>query len=176
MIVDLCRECGGKCERDQIALFLPGEVEFIAKKLDLTPQEFIDRVCNIVEFRGEEVYMIKLAGDCPFLDKENRCELEKFNCKPISGMLYPVLVGLSGDEVRIFVDYKNCPMAHRLSEDFKEKAFRIYESIRKEIPQWWLEFISRYDCCTYDDSKFEELRDKMKISPEELEECKIKEK
>jgi len=169
MMLDLCVECKGKCEKDELTMFIPGEIEFTAKKMNLSSKEFIEKFCNIIKFKGNEIYIIK-AGVCPFLNKEYRCELEESNCKIIRCLLYPVLIGIKNNKIRIFVD-PNCPMANRITEDFRNKAFKIYEEIKQDIPKWWLEFVSRYDECTYDYKKLEKLRNKKVISVKELEEC-----
>jgi len=173
MILNLCNECGGQCEKNEITVLLPSEVEFIAEKLNLSSQEFIEKFCNIIKFKENNIYMLK-AGVCPFLNKENRCELEKFNCKLIRCLLYPILIGIKEDKIKIFVDYKNCPMAHRITNNFKSQAFEIYESIKQEIPKWWLEFVTKYDECSYDYLGLEKLRNKKVILIDELEDCIIK--
>jgi len=65
-------------------------------------------------------------------------------------------------------------MAHKITDDFKNKAFTIYEKIKNDIPLWWLEFVSKYDEVVYDYSKLEKLREKQFIRLKELEKCIIK--
>lgn len=170
MMLDLCVECKGSCEKNEITMFMPGEIDFVAKKLNMGLQEVADKFCNIIKFKGHDIYMLK-AGVCPFLNKEYRCELEDPNCKPIRCLLYPTLIGLVDNNVEIFVDYKCCPMAGRISDDFKKKSFEAYQNIKNDIPMWWLEFVSMYDDSVYDYSKLEKLRDKKVIGLDELEKC-----
>ena len=173
MMLNLCTECGGQCEQNEITLLLPGEAEFVAKKLGLTVKEFVEKFCNKIKFKGREVLLLKV-GVCPFLNSEYRCALEKPNCKITRCLLYPVIIGLSEKRPKIFVDYLNCPMAGRVSVDYKKKATEVYEEIKHEIPRWWLEFVSKYDEITYDYTKLEKLRDKKSIFISDLKQCAIK--
>tara|TARA_Y100000310_G_scaffold342743_1_gene447192 strand:+ start:4277 stop:4837 length:561 start_codon:yes stop_codon:yes gene_type:complete len=169
-MLDLCTECGGQCEKNEISVFLPGEVEFIANKINFDKQKFVDDFCNIIKFKNHDIHMLK-AGVCPFLNKEYRCELEDNNCKLIHCLMYPILIGIEDNKIKIFVDTKHCPMAHKIQDDFKNHAFNIYESIKNDIPKWWLEFVSKYDECTYDYPKLEKIKDNKIISINELEDC-----
>ncbi|MFA6048053.1 MAG: hypothetical protein WC737_04505 [Parcubacteria group bacterium] len=173
MMFDLCDECGGRCEKNNLSLYLPGEVEFIAGKLKINFKDFVKKYCNLVKISENSELYIQKAGTCPFLDNDYRCTLEKPNCKIIRCMLYPVLIGHPTDKFKIFLDYEDCPMANKLTDQFKKQAFKIYEDIRDTIPEYWLEFVSKYDFITYDYSKLEKLRDKEIITPEELEKCAI---
>lgn len=173
MMLDLCVQCGGSCEKNEITMFLPGEAEFASKKLNLSLHDFIEKFCNVIKFKDNDIHILK-AGVCPFLDKKYRCELEEPNCKPLRCLLYPILLGNSENETKIFVDYKNCPMAYRITEDFKTKAITAYESIKDDIPAWWLEFVSKYDEVVYDYNKLEKLRQKRYIKLSELEDCMVK--
>ena len=173
IMFDLCNECEGQCEKNEITVFLPNEIKFVAQKLNLNLEEFVERFCNTIEFKENKIYILK-AGVCPFLDSEFRCEMEKFNCKLVRCLLYPILIGISENKIKIFVDYKHCPMARRITNNFKNQAFRIYESVKQEIPKWWLEFVSKYDECIYDYSKLKKLRNRKIILMEELEDCIIK--
>ena len=174
MMLDLCVLCGGSCEKNEITLFLPGEAEYVANKLNLSLSKFAEQYCNIVKYKNNDIYLLKV-GICPFLDTNYRCELEETNSKPIRCMLYPVLISASQQEIKIFLDHKNCPMAHRVTDDFNRKATKISESIKDEIPKWWLDFVAEYDEVTYDYSKLEKFRDQQFIELSELEVCINKE-
>lgn len=173
MMLDLCAECHGSCEENEIAIFLPGEAEFVAKKLHLSPPEFTKKYCNIIRFQNHDIYVSKV-GNCPLLDDKYRCLLEEPNCKLLHCLLYPVLIGIAENKIRVFVADKNCPMAHRITDDFKNKAVGVYEGIKNDIPTWWLEFISKYDEVVYDYAKLERLRDKQFIEADELDDCIVK--
>lgn len=170
LMMDLCKECGGLCEKTEITCLLLGEVEFVAKKLNQDVATFVKNNCNIIKYNGNNIYMLK-AGVCTFLNSQHRCVLEESNSKIITCMLYPVSIAVLNDKVEIFVDTKACPMAHKISDNFKKQAFEIYENIKNEIPKWWLEFTSRYYEYTFDYSKLEKLRNKPIITTKELEKC-----
>jgi hypothetical protein len=170
LMLDLCTTCQGYCEKTQIAVLLPGEETFIAHKLEIPRETFLERYCTTVLYGGHSIYLLKV-GVCPFLNNEYRCELEGSNCKPITGMLYPVLICLREGAPEIFVDEEHCPMAAKISPEFKQQAFSVYESIKEHIPLWWLGFLSEYDNCLYDYEKLEKIRDKQHISPDELRQC-----
>ena len=89
-------------------------------------------------------------------------------------MLYPILIGISENKIKIFNDCNGCKMAHKITDDFKNKAFEIYENIKNDIPPYWLEFVSKYDEVVYDYSKLEKFRKKQFIELEALEKCIIK--
>ena len=168
--LDLCKECEGQCETNEITVFLPNEIEFISKKLNIDPKKFIDSYCNLIRFKRHNIYILK-AGICPFLYRE-KCKLEKCNAKLIRCLLYPVLIGILNNKVRIFVD-SQCLMHKKIGKDFRKKAFDIYSTIKKDIPKWWLEFVSEYDECAYDYSKLQKVRGKKQVSLNELRECKL---
>jgi hypothetical protein len=172
-LLDICKECGGRCEKEAITVFLPGEAEFVAKKMCLSLKKFVDKFCNIIKFYGHTIYTPKV-GMCPLLDKKYNCILAKLNCKLIRCSLYPILMDLSKNKIRIFVDFKDCPMSHKINDAFKNQAFKIYEEIKDQIPRWWLEFVSKYDERIYDYKKLEKLRNKKVISLKELRTCVIK--
>ncbi len=171
LMLDLCTACQGQCEKTQIAVLLPDEEIFIAQKLGIPRKAFLAKYCTTVLYRDHSIHLLK-AGVCPFLNNEYRCELEGPNCKPITGMLYPIMMGLREGKPEIFVDDEHCPMAKKVPAEFKEQAFSMYESIMDMIPQWWLSFASEYDNCLYDYAKLEKLRSKHQITPDELEQCK----
>lgn len=172
MMFKLCQQCGGTCEQNEITVFLPGEVNFCANKLNIPVKEFIKKFCNTVLFQEHEIYILK-AGMCPFL-KHFRCDLQNFNCKLIHCMLYPVLIGLKNRQVEIYVDHCNCPMADKITPEFKDKAFAIYQEIVKEIPMWWMEFISTCDSAVYDYQKMSKLRYRKHIKVQQLIACQVR--
>ncbi len=175
LMTNLCQECGGLCENEEITLFLPGEAEFAASKLKIDKKEFIKKFCNTIIFKGKEIYILK-AGMCPFLNKKKRCDLEKLNCKPLRCLLYPILIGNSRGEANVYIDNRYCPMASKITETFRKKAHLVCNQIKSDIPKWWLEFVSKYDEATYDYSKLNKLRDKQFIELKELKKCMIREK
>jgi Fe-S-cluster containining protein len=173
LIMNLCQECGGQCEQTQLSLFLPGELEYCASILKMDPPKFLNQYCNIINFNGHDIHLLKL-GVCPFLNEEFRCVLENENIKPLVCRMYPVWVGLSNGKKKVMVDEKLCPMAKNIPEDFRKKAFKIYNKIKKDIPNWWLEFESVVDDALFDYKKLDQLRNKPKITLDELNQCILK--
>lgn len=170
LIMDLCQECGGLCEQTQLSLFLPGELEYVSSVLMMDPQNFKEKYCNILNFKNHEIYLLKM-GVCPFLNNEFRCILEDQNIKPLVCRMYPVWIGLSRGHKKVMVDTKLCPKAKKIPKLFKKKAFKIYNRIKKDIPEWWLEFESVVDDALFDYKKLELLRNKPIITVEELINC-----
>lgn len=170
MMLDLCVECGGACEKNEISTFLPGEMEYVAEKIGVKKTDFVKKYCSVIKYKGHNIYILK-AGVCPFLDSEYRCELEPPNCKLIRCMLYPAIIRADNGKKRILLDDVGCPMAHRTTEEFQRKAFKAYEDIKKDIPMWWLEFVSKYDELYYDYDKLSKLRDRKTISMKDLDAC-----
>ena len=93
VMLGLCTACGGSCEKNQITLFLPGEMEFVAGKLGMDLRAFKEKFCNTIVFKGQHIFIMK-AGVCPFLNASYHCELEDSNCKLTRCLLYPVIVSL----------------------------------------------------------------------------------
>jgi Fe-S-cluster containining protein len=173
LIMDLCQECQGLCEKTQLSLFLPGELEYCASVLDMDPNEFKLRFCNIINFKGHDIYLLKL-GVCPFLNEKFRCILEDKNIKPLVCRMYPVWIGLSKGRKKVMIDEKLCPKAKKIPKDFRKKAFKIYNRIKKDIPNWWLEFESVVDDALFDYNKLDILKNKPIILLEELTNCILK--
>jgi len=86
-------------------------------------------------------------------------------------MLYPVLIGTPEDKTKIYIDFKDCPMAKKLTKKFTKQGKEIYKDIKNKIPKYWFEFVSKYDYYTYNYSKLEKLRNKKFITLKELEKC-----
>jgi len=57
MMFDLCEECGGQCEKSNLTMLLHGEAEYIAKKLKLNLNDFINKFCNIVKIADNNRYI-----------------------------------------------------------------------------------------------------------------------
>jgi Fe-S-cluster containining protein len=169
--MNLCKSCGGLCENEMLGIFFPGEVEFIASKIGMDRDKFIEKYCNIIIYKDLKIHLLKL-GICPFLDSNYRCELERFNAKLVICMLYPVWIVRSNGKTEIILDRELCPMADKVPNSFKEKAFALYEEMRSQIPNDWLEFESDVDDGLFDYVKLNKLRDKTIITLEELGRCK----
>jgi len=85
-IPGLCSECGGECERNSIVVLLPGEADFMARKMNMP--DFVEKHCIVVSYRGHEIHLLNKVN-CSFL-KSFQCKLEKYGCKPITCMFYPM--------------------------------------------------------------------------------------
>jgi len=169
---DLCAECGGRCEYNTIVAFMPGEVEFTAQKLGLAVDAFVKQFCNTIRYDGRDIYILK-NNDCPFLNAEYMCELEKHSCKPLCCLFYPGTIGHPDDKRKVFIDDEDCPMAHRVSEDFKTKSLGILEILKSQLPELWLDFFAGPMWRLYDREKLGHLRDQLQISTEQLKHCEI---
>lgn len=134
--------------------------------------DFIDRFFTTIDYQGHDIHI--QYGDCPFLCKvEHTCELEKFNVKLVICLVYPAVLGYPGDMKRIFIDDIDCPKAHRVSDEFRQKAFAVLGLVREQLPDWWLEFNMKHCWPIYHYDKLLELNKKKVISIEELVSCEI---
>jgi len=173
LMFDLCSECGGSgCEYNTIGVLMPGEAEFIACKLGPTAEEFIERYCNTVSnYQGHDVHTF--IGLCKFLSPTYRCELEAENCKPLTCLFYPAMIGFPGQPKLVFLDDVDCPMAHRVNDSFKERAFAILETLKEQLPEWWLNFNLQHCWPIYHEDKLHRLSEKQVITVEELMGCEV---
>lgn len=169
---NICHECGGECEYTQLGIFLPGEVDYIAEKLNYKKEDFIRKYINVVEFKGKEIHLLKL-GICPFLNVNKMCDLMEKGIKPITCRLYPLWIGLDNGQVTLKLDEDFCPYAWSIPIKFKRKAIKLFEFIKNKIPAYWLEFETQIDDYMFDYSKLNKFRKKIQISVEELLSCKI---
>jgi len=173
-IENLCNKCGGQCENNETVIFFPNEMEFIAKKLGISPKKFSDKYCNKIKFKNKYVIMMKV-GKCPFLSKSNNCRLEKYNCKLLKCKLYPIIIGKNKKGLpAVRINYEGCPMAKKLPDKFKEEAYGIAKHLMKSLPKYWIDFSVDYDEEKYDYVKLKKLRNMIIISIFKLKQCLIK--
>jgi len=166
----LCQECGGG-EQEQIFFFMPGEVEYVAGRIAISASEFIDRFCHIIPVGSNTVYLLR-GGTCPFLNAAGRtCDLEGNGSKPLSCLTYPAMIGCPGDARRVWIDDIDCPMAHRVSAEFTQKALGLLECLREQLPNWWLEFNLEHGWPPYDYEKLTAMKGRKVISVEDLRHC-----
>ena len=146
-----CNCCGGKCEFKKIGSLIPGEVEFIAKGIRCTPEEFRNRYLDAIETSFGVVEVLKLKPGCPFLDSKHACSLGQL--KVVMCDIYPVVFQVSGQQVDFFLD-EWCPIvSHRsqvishLHEDvagrFESKGIPAFQRI--EAPLDWYRAVAIYD-------------------------------
>lgn len=151
-----CRKCGGACEHNKIGTLLPGEKEYMAKKLGISTPEFEFRYLDILKLDdGTLLYLLKLGKLCPFLNKANKvCECRNF--KPIFCKVYPVVFTIEAEKINFTID-NWCKLSQK-------KAFRIYfESCipllsSLPIPFEWFRFAVSYDNLNFDYDKLQKYR------------------
>lgn len=170
LMVNLCHSCGGICEQNQLAVLLPEEDDYISLKVGVQKDDFLKKYCTTVDFGEHKVNVLKV-GVCPFLNNQFRCELERFNCKVIQCLLYPVLINSSIAQGKAIVDVLFCPMAHSVSEEFKHEAWKLLDEIKGDLPQWWLDCSGIIDSYVYDYDKLLDIKNKPMITIEELNNC-----
>jgi uncharacterized protein len=168
--MDICSECGGQCEKTDIAIFFPGEESYTAKQMGMKREEFLKRYCNIIKFKGHDIVILK-AGFCPFLN-DGSCSMEKENIKLLGCRQYPFVFVKKNNMLDVDIDYERCPGARKISEDFKRQARRVFKEIKDDVPSWWLEFYFGYSEVPYDYDKMDNLRDKEVINLKELVACR----
>lgn len=88
-----CLKCGRCCQtpgdEEYSVIIFPSDLERIAKCLDLTKKEFVNKYCNKHLLQTENnsitLYMLKSVGKrCVFLTSQNLCYIYKdrpFQCK-----------------------------------------------------------------------------------------------
>ncbi|AKB36247.1 hypothetical protein MSSAC_1657 [Methanosarcina siciliae C2J] len=150
---NVCKACGGACEHNKIGTLLPGEKEYMAKKIGISVSEFKLRYLDVLEMDdGTLVHVLKLGELCPFLNEETgECECSDF--KPIICKIYPVVFTVEAGKVNFTID-NWCQLS-------KNKACRTYfESAipllaRFPIPIEWFCHVVSYDDLYFD---YERLR------------------
>ena len=146
-----CDCCGGKCEFKKIGSLMPGEVEFIARGIRCTPEEFRSRYLDAIETPFGTVEVLKLKPGCPFLDDRHTCALGQL--KVVMCDIYPVVFQVSGKRVVYFLD-EWCPIvSHKaqiishFTEDvagrFESKGIPAFQRI--EAPLDWYRAVATYD-------------------------------
>jgi len=170
MLLNLCRKCGGFCEKNYLSVFLPGETEYMAHKIKMGKNAFIKKYATTVKKSGRQIHVLKI-GLCPFLDQKYRCRLEKINAKPLSCLFYPIYLSLEGNQKKVYLDKWGCPMADRFSRSYTNKARELLKELKKDIPDWWFKFLREFDDDYYDYGKLHTLRGNSVVSPRELKKC-----
>jgi len=150
---NICRECGGACEHNKIGTLLPGEKEYMAKKMGISVPEFEILYLDILRMSdGTLLNVLKLGELCPFLNEESE-ECECRNFKPIFCKIYPVVFTIEADKINFIID-DWCKLS-------RKKACRIYfETVipllsSLPIPVEWFRHVASYDnlCFDYDQLK-----------------------
>ena len=139
----ICKECGGACEYNKIGTLLPGEKEYMAKKMGISVFEFEVRYLDILRMDdGTRLYVLKLGKLCPFLNKETK-ECECRNFKPIFCKVYPVVFTVEAEKINFTID-KWCKLSRKKAfRIYFEKAIPLLSSL--PIPIEWFTYVASYD-------------------------------
>jgi Fe-S-cluster containining protein len=152
----ICRECGGACEHKKIGTLLPGEKEYIAKKMGISVFEFEVRYLDVLRMDdGTRLSILKVGKVCPFLNKENK-ECGCRNFKPILCKVYPIVFKVEAEKINFMMD-KWCKLS-------RNKAVRIYFETaiphlsNLPIPTEWFRHVVKYDNLCFEYGKLEKYR------------------
>ncbi len=153
---NICSECGGACEHNKIGTLLPGEEEYMAKKMGISVSDFKIRFLDALKMDDETlIHVLKLGKLCPFLNEENEeCECRDF--KPIFCKIYPLVFTLENEKINFIID-NWCKLS-------RKKACRLYFETaipllsRLAIPIEWLRHVTSYDNLCFDYDKLNKYR------------------
>lgn len=150
---NVCRECGGACEHNKIGTLLPGEKEYMAKKMGISVPEFEILYLDILRMGdGTLLNVLKLGKLCPFLNEESE-ECKCLNFKPIFCKIYPVVFTIEADKINFIID-DWCKLSRkRACRIYFETAIPLLSSL--PIPVEWFRHVASYDnlCFDYDQLK-----------------------
>ena len=153
---DICRKCGGACEYNKIGTLLPGEEEYMAKKMGISVSEFKLRYLDILKMDdGTLVHVLKLGELCPFLNKETEaCECSDF--KPIICKIYPVVFSVESGKVNFVID-NWCQLSRKkVCRNYFESAIPLLSSL--PIPVEWFNSVISYDDLYFDYDQLKKYR------------------
>ncbi len=67
ILLTSAKKCGGACEHNKIGTLLPGEKEYMAKKMGISVSEFELKYLDILKTDdGTLIHVLKLGELCPF--------------------------------------------------------------------------------------------------------------
>lgn len=151
---EICRKCGGACEHNKIGTLLPGEKEYMAKKMGISISEFKQRYLDILKMDdGTLVDVLKLGELCPFLNKETEaCDCSDF--KPIICKIYPVVFTVDTGKVNFIID-NWCQLSRKkVCRKYFESAIPLLSQF--PVPVEWFNNVVNYDDLYFD---YEQLRE-----------------
>lgn len=111
-----CLTCANCC-RTTSPIFYERDIDRAAKRLKISPSEFVDRYLRIDE---DKDYVLKTAP-CPFLDHENYCMI--YADRPTACREYPHTDRKRFHQI-LDLTLRNtfvCPAVYRVMEDLKRK-------------------------------------------------------
>jgi len=112
----LCQGCSSNCCRSLIVVS-PFDVERMAKFLEMSIQDFLERHTKETYCEGIEVTAMK-GPSCQFLNEKGRCAI--YPARPNCCVFYPFLsFGIQTDVERIIAP-EDCPTGMKVHEYFRE--------------------------------------------------------
>jgi uncharacterized protein len=163
-IFSICSKCEGKCEYAKIGSLLPGEKEYIAKKMSMETNAFKDLYLDGILFKDNYIVdVVKMISPCPFLDKQTfNCTIKNF--KVILCEIYPIVWEISNNEVQFYLD-KECPLSQsdQLTSYFFNSGIPLIKSMN--IPLEWIKKVETYDSL---DINYSSLQKERKTSKYQL--------
>jgi Fe-S-cluster containining protein len=153
---NVCSKCGGACEHNKIGTLLPGEKEYMAKKMGISVSEFKLKYLDILKMAdGTLIHVLKLGELCPFLNRETEvCECRDF--KPLICKIYPVIFTVKAGKVKFTLD-DWCQLSRtKVCRNYFKSAIPLFS--RLPIPIEWFRHVVSYDDLCFDYDKLKESR------------------
>ena len=154
--LDICKRCGGKCEKNKIGSLMPGEAEYVATNLTMNLDEFRDRYLDAINTPYGIVDVLKITHTCPFLGTNFSCSIKKL--KFVLCETYPILFSIQKNKVNFYLD-DWCPMVRhkdKLAQIFEKKGIPAIKRIGAEIK--WYKAVATFDSLFFDYNKLHERR------------------
>ena len=154
--IDICKQCGGKCETSKIGSLMPGEAEYVATNLTMNLDEFRDRYLDGINTPYGIVDVLKITPTCPFLGTDFSCSIKEF--KPVLCETYPILFYIQKNKVNFYLD-DWCPMVRhkdKIAQIFEKKGIPAIKRIGAEIK--WYKAVETFDPLFFDYNKLHERR------------------
>jgi uncharacterized protein len=143
---DACFHCGGKCEKYKIATLMPGEKEYMSKKLGIPIPVLEEKYLSSINTPSGTVDVLKMKDGCNFLDDQYRCTA--IPAKPVNCDSYPIVFYLTKRTVKFEIDKHDCPMVHwreydKAVEAFATKGIDIIKKLK--VPFSWWKMVVLFD-------------------------------
>lgn len=146
-----CADCGG-CEYTLIGSLLPGEANFIAEHLKLTPEEFSYNYIDYIKVGDIHHEVLRLARTCPFLDKHGACIVREF--KPLLCAVYPFTftVESTAGAQRVIPQLDSwCPLAESKAVVTQfQSVLEGMSGLLRLINPVWIESLETFDPFMFD--------------------------
>jgi Fe-S-cluster containining protein len=155
---NICRECGGECEHNKIGTLLPGEKEYMAKKMGINVLDFKVRYLDILKMDDETlINVLKLGKLCPFLNEETKeCKCKNF--KPIFCKIYPIIFTVDSGKIKFKMDHW-CRLSRKKEcRAYFETAIPLL--LRLPVPIEWFIHVTTYDNLCFDYDRLKNYRNK----------------